>query len=451
MPNTAYAAHVRVGVHSWDVTYDPDVDQTPDYGLLAGVRFSWQARQDDGWPTQHDPTVLTFGVIVAAGTDFDDVDQGTTVHFTFTPDGFASPLLTFGGTVRDLVGKPHELGMLYTITAVDHLKALAELYTTSAFIANGEPTANIWTDVVKDGNLTGEGTKPFLPDPLSGDTKPLTGFGGFVFGDLTLVGSAWDVLTGIAQAATLKFGATPLYQRLVFTYQLAVSGELLAAKPFLGTWLPQGASNAPLELENGPNGWTVGGGNVDGCLMPTDAAEWSRQRIEPNVARSGGVSTIRPHTGPDIVRDVGTNNPRYLSDYTDPYWLVAGIEDPDQWRSELELAASEDPASVAGWFTLPTAMRIAVACRDIASRHTPSGRTSIVGMLGGASLTIRPGGSWRVGFQLRRTLPDRSQAGTGGWTEPADALTYAQLAVSHPTLTYAQLDPALTYRDLTFL
>jgi len=451
MTNTPYTAHLRVGAHSWDV----DSDDPADYGPTSDLRFSWQARQDDGWPTQHDPTILTFGVVVAAGEDFDDVDQGTTVHFTFTPDGYAAPLVTFGGTVRDLVARPHSLGMVYEITAVDHLQKLQEDYTISAFMANGESTDLMWPRLLQDAGGAGLGTgiRPAMPDPLSGDVKPLTGFGGFWGAAFSFEEEpAWNVFTGISAASPLKAGATPLYQRLVFTYQLDGAGDLDAAHPFEGTWLPQGIGNAPQELVDGPDGWTVGGGNVDGCLMPTDGTEWSRPRIEPNVVINDDFGTTweRAHTGPDIVRHM-TNTPPFLGTFTDGIWVTSGVETADQWSSELEVVASEDPDTVAGWFTLPSALRVAVAAYSIDSRHTPSGRTEAVGMLGAASLSIRPGGSWRVGFHLRRTLPDYSGASTGGWSMAPDALTYADVAADHPTLTYADIDPALTYRDLTFL
>lgn len=431
--DTAYTAHLRVGAHTWDI----DSSDPATYGPMAGIKFGWTARQDDGWPTQHDPTLLTFGVVVAAGTDFDDVDQGTWVHYKFTPAGYATPLVEFGGTVRDLTATPDALGMLYTITAIDALQKLKEDYSISAFFPSGESTALLWPRIVQSANLNGSiGITPDMPDPLSGDTKPLNG-GGFWGAAFALVGSAWDIFTGIAAGSVLKVGATPLYQRIVLTYRLDASGDLLAAQPFKGTWLTQGNANAPLGLVDGPNGWTIGGGNIDGSLLPTDSALWARQRIEPNVVTDGTFTYVRPHTGPDIVRDVGDNTPDpFLSGYTDPYWIVEGIEPADQWSTDLEVVASVDQASVAGWFTLPTAMRIAVACRDIDSRHTPTGRTVIVGMLAGATLVVDPGGRWRVGFSLRRTIPDPKGV-YAGWPTPTGALTYADI------------DPSITYTDLT--
>lgn len=384
-----YSTHLRVGDHVWDV--EPG-DAT--YGPLAGLRFEWTARPDDGWPTQHDPTVLVFGIIVAAGTDFDDVDQGTVVHFTFTPTGAADPLVSFGGTVRDLIGRPHPRGMVYEVTAVDHLQKLREDYHTATFIPASSPASDVWALAVQDAATHGSlGTSPTLPDPLAGDT-PVGTPGGFTADDVTLDAPTWDVLTGIAAAMVVKPGSPATYERVVLGYQLDAAGDLDAAHPFEGTWMAPADAAAPLDLP--------------GALLLTGGTEWSRPRLEPNVVHvdpDGFAATyVRPHTGVDVVR-VMTTEPAYLADYTDPTWVTAGLEGTDQWTSLLTLLAYLDPELVAGWFELPTAMATYVQCHDIDSRHTPNGSGEVSGMLAGAALVIPPGGAWFVTFTLRRTLP----------------------------------------------
>lgn len=448
-----YAAHLRVGVHSWDVASTDD----PTFGPLAGVRFSWAARQDDGWPTQHDPTVLVFGVVVEAGVDFADVDQGTVVHFTFTPDGYASPLVEFGGTVRDLTAAPHDRGMVYTITAVDHLKALQEDYTVQAYIEGDSPSSLLWTEVLKDagGAGGGEGIRPALVDPFVGDVIPYSLGGGFLGTDPVAFGDptpepAWNVLTGLLAQGISRLGVAggPGY-RGILHYRLDASGDLDAAQPYEGTWVPMGAGNAPLSLVDGLDGWTDGGGNVDACLLRLDATVWARQRVEPNRAEfTGFLSGLfyeRPHTGPDVTRYLDDDGPAYLSDVTDPSWIVAGVEASDQWGTEFALLGAYDPAVVAGWLTPPTAMRVAVGVHSIDPRHTPNGSGRMFGMLAGAALVIPPGGRWQVLFRLRRTLPDST--GPYGTQTPPDAITFADVAAAHPALTLADLDPTLTIGD----
>lgn len=380
-----YATHLRVGSHAWDVS---TVD-SPDYGPLAGLRFTWSARQDDGWPTQHEPTVLVFGVVVEAGTDFDDVDQGTPVHFTFTPDGYTGPLVEFGGTVRDLVGRPHPLGMVYNITAVDHLQALREDYTSHVTATNGEATTVVWERMVQDadGAGAGIGTRPYLPDPLAGDVPPGNGWLG---ADLLLEGvNTWTLMRGIAAAYVTRPDTFPVLMRALFTYVLDSGGNLDTAHPYEGTWVTH-TPTAATEL--------------DGGLLVTDAAEWSRPRIEPNRVEGNGWAFERPHTGPDVVRVMADGTP-FMSDATDPGWVLAGVESPDQWSTALRLLAARDAALVADWFTLPAAMRVFVSIDNIDPRHTPTGSGVMEGLLSGASLTIPPGGSWFVDFTLRRALP----------------------------------------------
>lgn len=452
-----YAAHLRVGVHSWDVSSADD----PDYGPLAGVRFTWQARQDDGWPTQHEPTVLVFGVIVEEGVDFSDVDQGTVVHFTFTPDGYASPLVEFGGTVRDLTAQPHSRGMVYSITAVDHLLALREKYTINAFIAAGSPAANTWTEPLQDaaGAGGGEGIRPALRDPFFGDIKPYTGGNGVTGDAITFANeNAWDVLTGLLALDINRLGnnvANATGYRGILSYRLTAAGDLDVVQPYEGTWTPHGTDNAPLSLVDDPVvGWTDGLGNVDACTLRTDATVWSRERIEPNRAEfssgiGAGIFVERPHTGPTITRYLDAGGPFALSDVTNLDWVISGIDNPNQWGTEWAMQAARDPDVVAGWFTLPTAMRVYVAAYGIDPRHTPDGSGRMAGLLGGASLVIPPGGDWQVRFRVRRALPDASDP--YGIAVSADALAYSDLDPIDPTITYNDLDPALTYADVTLI
>jgi hypothetical protein len=461
-----YAAHLRVGVHAWDVASTDD----PAFGPLAGVKFTWQARQDDGWPTQHEPTVLVFGVVVEAGTDFDDVDQGTVVHFTFTPDGYASPLVTFGGTVRDLTATPHDRGMVYTITAVDYLQSLKEDYVISATVHNGDPSSTLWPMLIGDagGAGMGLGIRPALVDPFTGTDGPVGS--GFAGADYTITEApAWEVLTGYMGNFLDRAGATtPRFQRPILTYRLDGAGNLDAAQPYQARWTAQGHDNSPLSLvETSPGVWGAAGGNVDGCLLRTAGTVWMRQRVEPNRvvldADLGPFIYTRPSTL-DPANDVAAvevtremSGGWWEGNATDPLWVLAGLDNPDQWGSVFSLVGSYDPAVVAGWFTLPTAMRIMVAAYDIDARHTPTGSGRMRGLLAGATLLIGPRGIWDVGFTLRRTLPDyldvyqhpifgTQDYGIGQWPLP-QAITFDDLAVDYPGVTFANLDPALTFRD----
>lgn len=460
---TSYAAHLRVGTHVWDVSTDDD----PDYGPLAGVRFSWGARQDDGWPTQHEPTALVFGVIVETGTDFDDVDQGTLIHFTFTPSGYATPLLEFGGTVRDLTATPHPRGMVYNITALDHLTKLKEEYVTGGSVSDVlVPPGTLWAHLLAP-SAGAIGTRRVadnaaLPDPWGGQSsRPATNppSGGSWGTPWTVLGTTWDVLTSVLATFTERRDAatsapfTPLSQRGVLTYQLDANGDLLASRPFLGTWTQAGPRNAPYELVNVGGVWSAAGGNVDGCTLATAGTTWARERVEPNTAivvhpTLGDVSKItRPHTGPDVVRRLPSEFPPTPGESSDPYWVVAGIDNPDQWGTRFYALAHTDPNMVAGWLTLPTAMQTLVAVHDIDPRHTPSGSGRQVGMLAGAALVIPPGGEWGVEFTLRRTLPDPNNTRTGGWI-PTDAITWDELPAG---LTWNNIDPALTWDDIALI
>lgn len=394
-PPGSYTTHLRVGAHSWDVSSDDEAD----YGPLAGLRFFWDARQDDGWPTQHNPTGLVFGIVVEAGIDFSDVDQGTAVHFTFTPAELDAPLVTFGGTVRDLSATPHPLGMVYAITAMDPLVALQEVHRVQVAIpANGDMGGpdGLWARATSDTD--GYGPRPWVPDPFTGDVKPAD-FPGSTNGltPLDMQDTAWAVWGGILASFPHKPGG-PAYgqHRGVLTYNLDAEGNLDADQPYEGTWVARPTTDSPVV--------------VPGSLLPTGNTSWSRPRIEPNVvavtdAVLGELPAVeRPHTGVDVVRRM-TFTPGTYVGFTDPLWVVAGTESDDQWSTGLVLAAARDPELVAGWFTLPTAMRVFVRCEGVDPRHTPTGSGELVGLLAGASLVIPPRGDWFVSFTLRKTLP----------------------------------------------
>lgn len=447
---TPYSAHLRVGTHVWDVVSGDDAD----YGPIAGLVHRWQPmREDDGWPVQHDPTPLVFGVIVEEGVDFSDVDQGTAVHFTFTPDGYASPLVNYGGNVRDLTARPHPRGMVYTITAIDHLQRLKEDYVSGATSVAAAP-GQLW-DVLAGpaagtlGTSSGPPNYTPLPDPFGGQTSrpgtyPTTGSWGSPF---TIYGPTWTMFTSFSswdmrrRVAATGEALTPALQRALFNYQLGTDGNLLPPRPFIGSWATAGPRNAPRRLVNVGGVWKSAQGNVDASLLAEGGTEWSRQRIEPNTTITDTLAPVsRPHTGPDVVRRIvgGILNPESGTSE----WILSGTEQPDQWGTRWLLRAARDPLIVKDWFTPSLAMQTMVVAYDIEPRHTPSGAGVQLGMLSSAELTIPEGGDWYVSFTLRRTLPDPTNPVTGGWETPG--ATWAEL---DPAMTWAAIDPTLTWAD----
>lgn len=454
---TAYSAHLRVGTHVWDVASGDDAD----YGPLAGVTHRWSPKRlDDGWPVQHEPTPLVFGVVVEQGIDFSDVDQGTEVHFTFTPDGYAAPLVNYGGTVRDLTAAPHPRGMVYTITALDHLVKLKEDYVSGGGTADAQP-GQLW-DVLAGpsqgttGTSSGPPNYTSLPDPFGGQTsRPGTGPGGGSWGSsFYLYGSTWDIFTGFSswdmerRVAATGVAYTPRYQRALFNYQLDAAGHLLASRPFIGSWATAGPTNSPRRLVNVGGVWKASGGNVPAGLLETAATLWGRDRVEPNTTITNipglgdGNPVSRPHTGPTVTRRIQggpLNNESGNSE-----WILSGIEPADQWGTAWVLRAARNPQLVKDWFTPSLAMQIMVVADGIEPRHTPSGNGYQQGMLSSAELTIPAGGDWFVTFTLRRTLPDPANTQTGGWS-PANELTGNGLDAG---MTFNDLDPTLTGADL---
>lgn len=133
-----YRVHLTVGPYSWTIERgDP-----ADYGPVDGLKMGWKYPDNAAWPTQYEVPWCTFGVIVADKADFQGVTEGAHVQVavyhvpagTPLPEGWQDgdlegswlPVASFAGRVTQLDAKPHGLGMLYQVAAMDYLVDLAE-------------------------------------------------------------------------------------------------------------------------------------------------------------------------------------------------------------------------------------------------------------------------------------------------------------------------------------
>lgn len=123
---------LSVGPYSW--TQEDDDPQDPDYGstfVVDGLTVASQLDDSQLWPMQPSG-VISFAVF---GPTFDDVSaivRGALVQFRWTTPR-TNPLarLTFDGRVTDARVKPHPLGVVVEVTAMD-------LFTTDLDVVVGD-------------------------------------------------------------------------------------------------------------------------------------------------------------------------------------------------------------------------------------------------------------------------------------------------------------------------
>jgi hypothetical protein len=392
-PTGGYAATITVGDHEWYV----ESDDPEGYGPLAGMRVGWTARQDDGWPTQHDPFQAVFGVIVEEGDDLSDLDIGQPVAIQLYTDADPDPLVKFGGTVRDLTALPHPRGMVYQVVAQDYLTEL-KVSPIGAFLPSGSLTEDIWTGgspATFSGLAMGDANSP--PDPFDPPTVPYPGTGsaGTLGSDITVDGTALDIWTRAAGALAFpQAWAAPETRdmRVIFTPNLDADAALDPVKPWVAAYVLKDAD--PVE--------------IDADKVPTSSVEWRRQYIEPN--RAVGIiseaGNERSHPGIPTITRYLDDTPGTIGD-TISQWVVLGEEDlPSGWYSTFTVQAWRAPEVVVGWFTMPTAMNKYVVLTNVETRHNPTGTDTHAGMLSSATLVMDGAGRWRVDFTLRRSVPE---------------------------------------------
>lgn len=119
---TTYSVHVEVGSYSWDVTgNDTDGDLPAAYGLADPLIISQRWPDSDLAPNvQPDPMEATLSVIAPDSTTYAfSVGDPVAVEF-YTQGGFTGPTQQFYGRVASATGKPHDLGVFYTLGCVDY-------------------------------------------------------------------------------------------------------------------------------------------------------------------------------------------------------------------------------------------------------------------------------------------------------------------------------------------
>jgi hypothetical protein len=118
-----YLVEVTAGTHSWTVTDET----TPTYGLADPLTIGWTLPDTEHRPSQPDPMVATFSVVVATAADLDDLALGApvSINVTFGPAAKPDTDVAFYGRIAQGEAAPDPRGMLYRFTCADLTADLA--------------------------------------------------------------------------------------------------------------------------------------------------------------------------------------------------------------------------------------------------------------------------------------------------------------------------------------
>lgn len=122
------AVEVQVGAWSTTATFGNPADWQGDVVLVDSLDAAW--RSDVSlFPSQPDPTTLAFSLYVPALPAGPVLAQGDRVEFRILAPGWAAPtppFFEFCGRVTDLDAEVLRDGIVYRLTAVDHVAEVAE-------------------------------------------------------------------------------------------------------------------------------------------------------------------------------------------------------------------------------------------------------------------------------------------------------------------------------------
>lgn len=456
-----YSIRLRLGDHVWNIDENDGDLSTP--AVLAGLSFTWSAPQDRGWPPPgampFTTNVLPFdtlsvSVLADAAEDVADIARNQVCHFTFTPDGYADPLCEFAGRLGDpsivprLVGDEHA-GVYLTVSASDYRVDL----TTRSYITTGTSTLadsadRMYVSIRNISTLLGYGSMFLAPDAT------LDAIFGFPAFDIVVEGA----ITDMDVFRALGFVPLPNYD---------ANGDLDATHPFLYPLLPTPAAPStdpavnqygldpilasPYELGVVGGLLTIVGGGLPANLVPTESLTWSRDR-EPNYAEldSGAVGVLTywrgQQDGAPIPGPLTRRTVRGRLDDVNYQSIQLDVEEAPYGPERFVVLGYLDPSVVDGWLNYPARVFTVVNMAGLDPQQNPTGGTWVAGMLGSARLVIPANGKWYVEGLMRRSRPNSS---TRDYVT-AD-LTYDDIAADFPAVTYADIDPTLTYRNLDLI
>lgn len=437
-----YRARVTISGNVWDITQGAP----PGYGPVRGLSIGWAMPRGKLWPTQPDPVTATLSLAAARLDDLAWIHIGShvVVQVWVSPTA-PGPAFTFAGRVTDLAGAPHQqlsngdLPVLVDVTAVDHVSDLEYDVDTGG----GWPQESIHArlDHAFGG---GPALGPAAAPGMAAQVPPRPA-------------GAVTALDVIREYLTLTVGPYPWEDTpasLAASTHPILSPRVDAAGSFLG-WAYDQIPRTPPPLTvtldtSDPHRRILHAGLVD--FTSSWYANKARTRTVTQFEFVGKFA-LGEDPPPGYLYHEQRMAAFYNPPTAGPPWLA------DRFRYYLDREPPPRLAALAAGDWLPDH----AAAPGAAARHAcywhpaaivgipPSWRPAtpetpvFAGQLSEVAFTLD---AKARRFWLDVTIsPWFLDPGNVGFTAPAGAYTWADIALDHPTLTWAQLDPALTWLD----
>lgn len=440
-----YTAVIELGDHSWTIVSGECEDE--EVVVLDGLRIAWNVDESKPWPAQPNPVECSLSVWVEDVADFADVGIGTPLSVVLT-DVADNVFGTFHGRISSegSVARnrgPAGLGMLYSLSAVDYTVDLAEtpVTITAEWPAEDADTrvARVFTAIAGAGLTMG---------------SPPSGFGSAAFealsaGTTTAAALLEDHLSQLA----VDSGNGLTRYIMVPVAPDAFGGLKYFEAVLLDRTVDAALLPGTLDVVDGVLVLTFpdldADGVVDACAVDLNVP-WTRLKFRAvNVVTVAGgtVTASAAHGGPPVRLTLGTT----LTDQTAAERMAAlylpDLDEANGWvANTFRLYAHREPgAIVPAWFpdhrTDPPDTDVYVMPLALVgippNINLSSDLDAYSGQLVRSELLIERK-KLNVDFGLRRQIP-----GSVG----ADALTWDDVASLWPSLTWDDVDPALSWYD----
>lgn len=439
-PVGEYNVTLKLGSHEWTINYDDVLDEDAEVQVLDGLKIAWELNESDPWPAQ--PQGVT-GFVGFYALDVDELDAdlaiGTPMSIVLE-DGDANVFATFHGRVTQAQASPIKrragLRMLYQVNGDDYT---ADLYEEPVTIVEAWPAESADDRMGRIVDIAATVGITLEPPADTGSAA----FEELPAGTTTVGDLVADHLRQIVIDGPLRYIVTPvIVDDLLDHFECVLLDTSVDSAVLPGTFaIIDGFLTVVF-----PD--TEADGVVDAGDVNLDTT-WTRlkHRAVNRVSVTGTdyvVEATRP--GPPVRLSLSTS----LTDVpTAERMAELYLPDTDEalgWVADsfLFYAHRHQAGLIPPWFPDHrddppdlTAYVNPLAILRIPENINFAGATALAGQLSRASVQVQRR-KILADFSLRRRLPTP----TG-----EDAASYEWVYAEFPTVTYADVDPSLSYYE----
>lgn len=449
MVDVAWTIRLYVGSYTWTVNH---LDAAAEDQVIDGLTITRSSPDTGLWPEQPDPATLTFGIRTPDIGTYDGLNIGDPVSLLYQVAGVCWE--RFDGRVADLVASPRAggAGMILQVTCADYLADLNELLVgVGAWPAESSLARLSRILTSAPGGFTAP-TDPDVNNPsveARAGGSPVTAFaaadallrqwfvtnshgsGRYVLKPLLSV----DGVTGVGTLVGYGLG---VHENTYPERNLPARFGFLPSSLVLSVLVTPGN---PFVLDAGlvdlATTWTIRKGDAPNRVQVSGSSGWSVARPSsppsPTILATLDTDLVNSSDGAAIAAyylPVPLNGRQWSMDGVT--WLAYG-DDPGHWPAESTGTALAAPDMIGNL----------VGIGRIPANTNPSGHTWYIAALDEYQFVMNRGRP-RVGLTFRP--PNLAVARSSIYT-----LTFDRVATQVGAATFDQVDPSITFDDLTFI